>query len=166
MDSAEVNGGGAHGMAWMTAFHEDDPNFSGTDTALDSGDLDPNGGMTRLANDIFPDDLFTPGTRVHVRFRTNFDTQVPTVIIHGNWDISTPLENALELVPHFKRSRFVLVNGGTHGALGEAMAADSTFREALMRFYRTGEMSGVPSRVDLPAIEWEIPEIRAINDEH
>jgi len=42
------------------------------------------------------------------------------VIVHGNWDVNTPFENALELVPHFKRSQFVVVNGGSHGALREA----------------------------------------------
>lgn len=96
-------------------------------------------------------------------FRTNFDTQVPTVIVHGNWDISTPLENALELAPHFEQSTFVLVNGGTHGALREALDADEAFRDALMQFYRTGDRSGLPDQVDLPAIAWEVPDIRRIN---
>jgi len=84
MDTAEINGAGATGDKWMAAYHEADPNFdwfggaTGTDTDKDAGDLDPNGGVTRLANDIFPDDLFTPGTRVHIRHRTNYDTVAPT----------------------------------------------------------------------------------------
>ena len=73
MDTAEINGAGALGTNWMTTYHENDPNFSGSDTDKDAGDLDPNGGMTRLANDIFPDDLFTPGTRVHVFFKAKYD---------------------------------------------------------------------------------------------
>lgn len=93
-------------------------------------------------------------------FRTNFDTDVPTVIVHGNWDVNTPFENALELVPHFKRSQFVVVNGGSHGALREATELDAAFRDALMEFYRTGDMSGLPDQVDLPAIDWEVPDIK------
>ena len=82
------------------------------------------------------------------------------MIVHGNWDVNTPFENALELVPHFKRSQFVVVNGGSHGALREATELDSAFREALMEFYRTGDMSGLPDQVDLPAIDWEVPDIK------
>ena len=48
----------------MTAYHEADPSFMGDDCTLDPNDLDPNGQATRLKNDIFPDNLFTPGTRV------------------------------------------------------------------------------------------------------
>ena len=92
-------------------------------------------------------------------FRQNFDTDVPTVIVHGNWDVNTPYENALELVPHFTQSMFVTVNGGSHGALREALDANAAFREALMSFMRTGDMSGLPDRVDLPPVHWEIPTI-------
>jgi pimeloyl-ACP methyl ester carboxylesterase len=87
-------------------------------------------------------------------FRENFDTDIPTVIVHGNWDISTPLENALELAPHFKVRRFVLIERGTHGALSEALAASDEFRLALERFVTTGDMSDLPEKVVLPPVEW------------
>jgi len=57
MDTAEQGGYRSSG-AWMGAFHEDDPGFVGRDT-----DLGPDGG---LANDMFDDDLFTPGTRINL----------------------------------------------------------------------------------------------------
>ena len=63
MDTAEV-GGVAFTGYWMTAYHEQDPNFTGTDTDVDPTDYGPTGLLTHLANDIFPDDLFTPGSRV------------------------------------------------------------------------------------------------------
>jgi pimeloyl-ACP methyl ester carboxylesterase len=91
------------------------------------------------------------------KFRENFDTDIPTVIVHGNWDMSTPLENALQLVPHFKVSRFVLVERGTHGALSEALDASDEFRMALERFVTTGDMSGLPEKVVLPPVEWRQP---------
>ncbi len=90
-------------------------------------------------------------------FRQNFETDVPTVLVHGNWDVSTPLENALELVPFFKKGHFVLVKGGTHGAIREALEASESFREALAHFIATGDASKLPDEVELPAIEWEVP---------
>ena len=87
-------------------------------------------------------------------FRENFDTEIPTVVVHGNWDTSTPLENALELLPHFKERRFVLVVRGTHGALGEARNVSPKFRTALDEFIATGDMSRLPEVVTLPEVDW------------
>ncbi len=70
MDTSEA--GGPHSGVWMTAYHESDPNFSGSDTDLDPNDLPPSGSPTRLANDIFPDDLFTPGTRVNLFYKARY----------------------------------------------------------------------------------------------
>ena len=67
MDTAEVAGEPYPGQ-WMTTYHELDPNFSGQDSDLDCADLTPSGGLQRLANDIFPDDLLTPGSRLGVIF--------------------------------------------------------------------------------------------------
>jgi hypothetical protein len=55
----------------MTAYHEEDPNFWGTDRTLDPSDVTPAGGMWRLDNDIFPDDLFAAGTRLDYFFSAN-----------------------------------------------------------------------------------------------
>ncbi|HEX7879566.1 MAG TPA: FlgD immunoglobulin-like domain containing protein, partial [Candidatus Eisenbacteria bacterium] len=59
MDTAEQGGVPATSpFTWMSTFHEADPGFIGTDRAADPND--PN----RLANDIIPDHLFTPGSRL------------------------------------------------------------------------------------------------------
>ena len=91
-------------------------------------------------------------------FRQNFNTDIPTAIVHGNWDTSTPLENALELKPYFTNSHFTLVEGGSHGALQEAINADSGFRQAIQEFIMTGESSNLPDQVTLPPIDWVVPE--------
>jgi hypothetical protein len=81
MDTAELGGGGATSGTWMTAYHEEDSHFIGADdTATDPNDLGPYPTSGRLLNDIFPDDVFTPGTRVEIFYRTaNLDTNgVPT----------------------------------------------------------------------------------------
>jgi len=67
MDTCEV-GGVVNSGAFMTTYHEADPNFSGDDTAQDPNDPHSNA----LLNDIFPDNLFTAGTRVQMFFKTRF----------------------------------------------------------------------------------------------
>jgi pimeloyl-ACP methyl ester carboxylesterase len=91
------------------------------------------------------------------QFRKNFETVIPTVIVYGTWDVSTPQENALELAPFFKKSTLVKVVGGSHGSLDDAMKASPNFRRAVMKFAQTGDMSDVPAQVDLPAIDWVVP---------
>ncbi|MBM3789802.1 MAG: alpha/beta fold hydrolase [Acidobacteria bacterium] len=90
-------------------------------------------------------------------FRKNFETTIPTLIVQGTWDVSTPMENALELAPFFKTSKLILVHGGSHGALQDAMDLSVEFRAAVMKFARSGDMSDLPDEVTLPDIEWEIP---------
>lgn len=80
------------------------------------------------------------------------------MIVHGNWDTSTPFENALELVPHFENGKFIVVEGGSHAALSEAFEASESFRDELVEFLATGDTSGLPETVTLPPIEWVVPE--------
>ncbi len=93
-------------------------------------------------------------------FRTNFYTDIPTVLVHGNWDLSTPFENALELAPFFRQGHFVVVHGGSHGAMREAMGESEDFRQALYEFVRSGERSSLPKEVHLSDIDWELPEAK------
>ena len=92
------------------------------------------------------------------KFRDYFDTEIPTAIVQGDRDMSTPYENALELAPHFRRSKLVTVVGGSHGALREALEADSAFAAALWSFVRTGNLGVLPDSVRLPPVEWKMPE--------
>lgn len=88
-------------------------------------------------------------------FRADFKTSIPTVIVHGTWDVSTPFVNALELLPCFEELHFIPVDGGTHGALREAIRDDPAFGDALMAFVFEGEAGGLPESVELPPIEWQ-----------
>jgi len=75
MDTAEQAGSVTSGV-WMSAYHEDDPNFTGTDTAPDPNDAFYNGSTGRLRNDIFPEGnaagLFTMGTRINLFYKTRY----------------------------------------------------------------------------------------------
>ncbi len=105
LDSAEQGGVVGASGRWMTAYHESDPNFSGSDTAIDPTDLDPLGGTNRLMNDMFPDDLFTPGSRVNLFYKARYLTG-------ASWYVEP--DTAL-----FKYYEFEV--------LPTSMAADSTF---------------------------------------
>lgn len=90
-------------------------------------------------------------------FRQDFETDIPIVIVHGNWDTSTPLENALELEPYFTNSKLVLVEHGAHGALWQAMDAFPSFKRQIVEFFATGDMTNLPDTVTMPPIEWRLP---------
>lgn len=113
------------------------------------GDINLNYTMTR---DIWGSDLGD-------EFRQNFETDIPTVIVHGTWDTSTPYENALELIPFFKNSKFIPVIRGPHGAIRAAMRASEKFRQGVMHFAATGDMSELPDKVEMPPVDWVIPEL-------
>jgi hypothetical protein len=72
MDTAEWGGRGATSGTWMTAFHEEDPGFSGPDSDIDPYDPTPSGSHGRLKNDIFPDDLLTPGSRLMLFYKSRY----------------------------------------------------------------------------------------------
>ena len=99
------------------------------------------------------------GSDLGDEFRQNFETNIPTVIVHGTWDTSTPYENALELVPFFKKSKFIPVIGGPHGAIRAAMRASEIFSRGIMHFTATGDMSKLPDKVEMPPVKWIVPEI-------
>lgn len=50
-------------------------------------------------------------------FRANVVSGIPTLIVHGTWDMSTPIENAREVVATLNHGHLVEVVGGNHGAL-------------------------------------------------
>jgi len=77
-DTAELGGSGPLLGFWMTSYHELDPNFAShgaNDRTKDPQDIlyyvGGGGGNWRLSHDIFPDRLFTPGTRIDYFFSAN-----------------------------------------------------------------------------------------------
>ena len=92
-------------------------------------------------------------------FRQNFETDIPTLIVQGTWDIYTPYENALELAPFFKRGKLLPVLGGPHGAVMAASRVSPEFKAGLWRFAETGAMDEIPDQVAMPKVNWVIPNI-------
>ena len=90
-------------------------------------------------------------------FRTGFTTDIPTVVVHGTWDVSTPFDNALELLPAFRSLHFIPVEGGSHGALNEALRLVDGFRKSLMEFVARGDTANLPAELTLPDVQWVVP---------
>ncbi|MEO0558581.1 MAG: alpha/beta fold hydrolase [Bacteroidota bacterium] len=93
-------------------------------------------------------------------FRTGFVTDIPTVLIHGTWDANTPYSNALELLPSFQNHHFMTLEGGSHGALWEAIESEEGLEESLIHWMATGNTDPLPKRVQiplLPSVEWRAP---------
>ena len=90
-------------------------------------------------------------------FRKNFECDIPTVIVQGTWDTSTPFENAVELAPFFKKGKFVRVIRGSHGAISDAKRASPEFWKGLRKFAKTGDASGLPDSVEVAEPRWSTP---------
>ncbi|MCP4897219.1 MAG: alpha/beta fold hydrolase [bacterium] len=122
---------------------------------------DPAASLLRRMNWWYIEGCPVWGSDLGDDFRRNFETDIPTVIVHGTWDTSTPYENALELLPFFKQSKFVPVLRGPHGAIRAAMNASTEFKIGLLHFAATGDTSRLPNEVEMPAIEWVVPDVSA-----
>lgn len=101
-------------------------------------------------------------------FRTGFRTDVPTVIVQGTWDTSTPLENVHEMLPRFSNVKLIPVVRGTHGALwlsfrDHASGDVQRFGQNLLRFAATGDASALPDSLVLPPVNWKRPDARGVN---
>ena len=87
-------------------------------------------------------------------FRLGFSTDIPTLLVHGTWDTATPYTNALDLLPRFANHRFVHVDGGSHGALREAVEQVEGFQEALNHWFASGDFGQLPTRAALQPVPW------------
>ena len=86
-------------------------------------------------------------------FRSPVVSDIPTVVFHGTWDTSTPIENAREVVSTLSRGQLVEVVGGNHGALYNLFEHWSPMNSRLSSFLR-GEPVRFPASVTLPMPEF------------
>ncbi len=79
-------------------------------------------------------------------FRANVVSDHPTVIFHGTLDMSTPIENAREVVASLRNGQLVEVVGGNHGALYNLYERWPPMY-ALLRAFLSGDNIRFPSTV-------------------
>lgn len=84
-------------------------------------------------------------------------TSVPIVLVHGDWDTSTPVENTLGLLPWFPNGHAILVHRAGHDGTFYQLRNNPSARNAIYDFLRTGETSGLPTEVTLPAPKFALP---------
>lgn len=82
-------------------------------------------------------------------FRRPQITSIPVVFAQGDWDLSTPVENTLELARYFPNGRVLVAERGGHGVLGPIGDQLPDVWRSLEQFLRTGDHSAVPARVRL-----------------
>lgn len=106
----------------------------------------------------------TPTRRVDDAFRVDFDIAVPTLMVQGDTDFSTPLENALHTTRFLKSGRLVVVEGGgTHDVMAETLQLLPDVGAAINRFMtrdlgpgvEDNLFEGLPERVRLPRPAFE-----------
>jgi pimeloyl-ACP methyl ester carboxylesterase len=98
-----------------------------------------------------------PSQDVGDAFRTPVLDRTPVVFIGGDWDVATPIENMLNLLPYYPNGRAILVHRGPHAA--RAMLADrkAAVMDAVLDFLRTGRTDDLPVTVSLPAPAFRCP---------
>jgi pimeloyl-ACP methyl ester carboxylesterase len=88
-----------------------------------------------------------PVERLDASFHDSVVSDIPTLIVQGTWDMSTPVENAREVARTLKRSRLVEVIGGNHGALYNLYERWAPMRDR-MRDFLTGHDADFPATID------------------
>ena len=88
-------------------------------------------------------------------FRAPFESDVPVLIVQGDWDNATPIENLAEVTPMFSNITVVTANRGTHVVAFHALQ-HPTMAQRVMRFLATGESEGIPASFDAWAPEFKI----------
>lgn len=91
-------------------------------------------------------------------FRLPVQNPTPVIFIHGDWDIATPVENMLGMLPYFPNARAVLVHRGTHHSREPLFAARPDIAARVMTFLRSGELAGLPSEATLPTRAFDVPD--------
>ena len=96
-------------------------------------------------------------------FLTDFPIDVPVVMVQGDFDCSTPVENAQHMAKFLKRGHLTIVEGGTHSVDDETVAFLPDLKAALQKFLSADldaaaaevVVAGFPDRVALPKPAFE-----------
>jgi pimeloyl-ACP methyl ester carboxylesterase len=75
----------------------------------------------------------------------------PALFFNGDWDTSTPVENAVELGRSFPNGRVVVVRRGEHGSISYLTRQSPATFAAVIDFFATGRMDRIPPQLELSA---------------
>jgi pimeloyl-ACP methyl ester carboxylesterase len=95
-------------------------------------------------------------------FIADFPIEAPVVLLQGDMDFSTPMENAVHERQFLKRGHLTIVERGTHSVDDEVQQLLPDLKSALQRFLAadtgdeiTAAMNALPDRATLPALGLE-----------
>ncbi|MEM9015051.1 MAG: alpha/beta hydrolase, partial [Pseudomonadota bacterium] len=82
-------------------------------------------------------------------FRKDVSSSIPVLAFSGDFDVSTPIENAEAVMPLFENGYFVRVRRGSHNAMFEAMNERPELGNEIVSWLN-GE-DGPPKLIELPS---------------
>jgi len=92
-------------------------------------------------------------------FRSGFRSGIPTVIVQGDWDISTPPENALSIRHFFTNHYYVGIQYGTHRELWATLYRNEEFLRSVQHFLSSGSFDTMPEHLVAPIPEFTKPDL-------
>lgn len=106
---------------------------------------------------------------VNDAFRTQYQIKVPVLLLHGDWDLSTPVENIRNSLSHFEQGHLIEVKEGTHSVLNEALEMLPVVRKSVLAFLDAPTVQDAisvfaetPKVITLPEIDFPSPnQVRA-----
>ena len=103
----------------------------------------------------------TPTPVIADTFRKT-ELSVPILMVHGDLDMSTPIENAEVALQLCKNAHLIRVAGGTHRAFDQIREADANFQRDVFKFLNADftevqkvKSLGLPSLKVLPELQFE-----------
>ena len=102
----------------------------------------------------------TPTPVVPDSFR-KMDFDIPILLVNGDMDLSTPIENAEEAMQTLANAHLIRIKGGTHGAFKQAGRTNAEFLKAVDKFMSADFESrkvadlGLPDVLQLPPLEFK-----------
>lgn len=90
-------------------------------------------------------------------FRAFARSDIPVLLVHGDWDTSTPIENMLTQLAYFPHGHGIVVHRGGHDGTFYQLRNDPATKSAVYAFLRTGDLKGLPSEVALPPPTFKVP---------
>lgn len=88
-------------------------------------------------------------------FRAPYASDIPVLIVQGDWDTATPIENLGEVTPMFSNATVVTATRGTHLVSVYAML-DPAIAQHILGFLATGEAAGIPESFDAWVPEFDV----------
>ena len=83
-------------------------------------------------------------------FRSMSRIVIPVLLIHGDWDSSTPVENTLAQLAYLPNGKAIIVHRGGHDGAFYLLREAPQAKEAVYHFLKTGEMKDLPGELTLP----------------